>query len=371
MNNLSKLKDTYARRYGNEYVNIDGKTYSLDVVPTCSLMLDYKTGIGGFPYGAAVEVFGANKLGKSSSILYPLLGNVQKQGKIPAIIASEPRLVTDMDREWARAMGMEPDDALILYPDNEQEAFSMLRDLVFDDAVDYIGIDSLGGLGTAATAQKDGKTTKAYGISGPVTSVLNDIMPRLYKNNIGMCILNQQRQTGNFNGTTLYDSPGGEGLHHQMRMRIHLKPGGTRFQAAIDGEKILVGREIKAVFVKNNMAQASEKSATFNFFSIETEEYGLGVDRATDVVNTGILTGVIKKTGGWLEHDTFPENKSGEHKVNGAATAGQFLMENDRAYDVVRGQVLASMVRKEMQAQVDARGALEAAVMAEADDDNE
>ncbi|CAM6003647.1 unnamed protein product [Sphagnum balticum] len=280
--------------YGNDYVNHEGKKYHLDVVPTGSLMLDYKTGIGGFPYGGAVEVFGGNKVGKSSALLYPVLGNVQKQGRRVALIQVEPRFRTEEDKEWARKIGgFDPDDALILEPDHADEAFDMLRGLVFDHDVDYIGLDSLGALGNKSSAVKDGKV-KAYGISGATTSVLNDIMPTLYKQKQGLLILNQQRQSGAFNGNIIYDSPGGEGLHHNMMMRIQLRPNGKkRFFAQVDGDKVLVGRDLRAVFLKNNLSQAQEKTATFNFFFIETVDYGLGVDKADDVVNTGILTGVI------------------------------------------------------------------------------
>jgi recombination protein RecA len=372
MSNLNKLKEVYARRYGNEYVNVDGKKYSLDVVPTGSLMMDYKTGIGGFPYGGTVEVFGGNRIGKSSAVLYPVLGNVQKQGKIPALIQVEPRFRTEEDKEWARRIGgFDPDNALILEPDHADEAFDMLRDLVFDDVVQYIAIDSLGALGNRTSAVKDGKP-KAYGISGAVTSVMNDILPRLHKNKIGLLVLNQQRQTGQYNGTTMYDSPGGEGLHHNMMMRIQLKPNGKqRFNATVDGDTVLVGRDVKAVFVKNNLSESQEKTATFNFFFIETDKYGIGIDKAGDVVNTGVLTGVIKRSGAWYTHPTFPKIKSGESKINGVDATGTFLVENPDAYQQVRAEVLESMVRKELNAKAKLRDIKHANVSVEADTDED
>lgn len=370
-NSMSKLKISYAKKFGQESVNVEGKSYALEVVPTGSLMLDYKLGLGGFPYGGAVEVFGGNKVGKSSAIGYPVLGNVQKQGKIPAVIQVEPRFRTESDKQWARDVGgFDPDEALILAPDHADEAFDMLRELVFSNDVDYIMIDSLGALGNKSSAQENGKM-KAYGISGATTSVLNDIMPRLYKNRIGLLIINQQRQK-TIPGTTMisFDSPGGEGLHHNMMVRIQLKPAGEpRFHAVIDGEKVLIGRALKAAIVKHNMHKGAEgKTATFNFFNNETEDYPLGIDRATDVATTGILTGVIKKTGGWLEHESFPANKSGEHKLNGAAAAGAFLLQNEEAYERVRAEVLLEMTREVAQEDMKMRQKISAQQMAEATD---
>lgn len=346
---MSKLKTSYARKFGQESVNVDGKNYRIGVVPTGSLMLDYKLGLGGFPYGGAVEVFGGNKVGKSSAIGYPVLGNVQKQGKIPALIQVEPRFRTESDKQWARDVGgFDPDEALILEPDHADEAFDMLRELVFGNDVHYIMIDSLGALGNKSSAQENGKM-KAYGISGATTSVLNDIMPRLHKNKIGLMILNQQRQK-TVPGTTMvsFDSPGGEGLHHNMMIRIQLKPAGEpRFYSVVDTEKVLVGRALKAVIVKHNMHRGAEgKTATFNFFNNATEEYAVGVDRASDVANTGVLTGVFKKTGGWFEHSSFPANKSGDHKLNGIEAVGRFLLENPEAYAQVREEVLQVMKRE-------------------------
>jgi recombination protein RecA len=354
---LDKVRESAARAYGPSYVRLNGQKFNLNTVSFGSWMLDYKSGIGGAPFGHGVEIFGANKLGKSSAVAYPLLGNVQKMYLpwrdtlgVPCLIASEPRLVTPQDQEWARALGLEPNDLHVLYPDNVEEAGLMLRELVFGGPggkgqVDYIVIDSLGGMGNAAGTKEDGKK-KAYGISGETSSMLADIMPRLNKNNIGLMIVNQQRQSGSFNGNTTYDSPGGEALHHHMRMRMHIKPGKARYNAKIDGENIMVGRELICKFIKNNMSQGSEKSASFEFFHIKTEEKGFGIDRAQDVINVGKITGVIKG-GTWLEHPLFPETKSGEHKLNGKPAVAEFMRENPKAMEKIRADILEVMVRED------------------------
>lgn len=343
---LAVARKDALNKYGTEYVRLDNHTFSLDVVPSPSLMLDYKLGIGGFPYGAGVEVYGANRLGKSSAVLYPTLANVQKQGKLPCLIAMEPRLVTDADKRWALKIGLDPDGLHILYPDTVEDLFLMLRDLVFGNMVDYIGIDSLGGAGTASSAKEDGKK-KAYGISGETTDGLNAIMPRLYKNNQGLMIINQQRHDTSGMarpGMKLYESPGGEALKHHMRIRINLKPGANRYTTKIEGETVLVGRELIAHMKKNNMSEASEKKASFDFFHIETDQYGFGVDTTQDVINVGKITGVLKG-GTWIEHETFPNGK-----LNGKAKVGEFLRENPNAYQIIRQQVLEVMMQNELKA---------------------
>jgi RecA/RadA recombinase len=341
---LDKLRNSTANKFGPKYVNFGTNHYHLDVVPSPSLMLDYKTGIGGFPYGHAVEIYGANKIGKSSALAYGTLANVVKQDKVGVLLAVEPRMVTPEDREWSLALGLDPDEIVVEYPDNVQEAFNMLRELVFGpERPDYIVVDSIGGLGNESSGKEDGKT-KAYGISGEVTSGLNDLMPRLYKNNQGLMLLNQQRQApspAGRPGMKIFESPGGEALKHHMRIRIHVKPGKEKFTAKIDDDSILVGQELVCAFRKNNMSQSQEKTAKFNFFHVKTDDNEIGVDSAQDIINVGKLTGVLQG-GGWLEHHTFPG------KLNGKKAVREYLNENPQALDVIRHEVMSVMLEREI-----------------------
>jgi RecA/RadA recombinase len=361
---LAKIREQGIKRLTDKQVYDGSRLTKQDVVPTGSLMLDFKTGIGGFAYGHGTEVFGANKLGKSSAVLYPVLGNVQKQGRVPALIMSEPRMANLRDREWARKLGFEPDDAYIVYPKQAEEAFNELRGLIFGGLVDYVAIDSLGALGTASGAQTDGKQ-KAYGISGPTTSALNDVMQTAYLNNIGILIINQQRQSGTYNGNTLYDSPGGEGLHHHMRTRIQIKPS-DRYTAKVDGETVTVGRELTCKFVKNSMSEGDERSASFKFYNIASALGPVGIDVGNDIINVGKITGVIQGSG-WYEHPSFPKTKSGEHKLQGANGVSEYLQSNSEAMAHVRADVMAVMEQQEAEAAQRNAEALEAEIATEQD----
>jgi RecA/RadA recombinase len=347
---LDSARKSNESKYGKLYVNLGPEHYRLNVVPTPSLMLDYKTGIGGFPYGAGVEIYGANKIGKSSALGYGTLANVVRQDKLACLIAVEPRMVTPEDREWALSLGLDPDQILILYPDHAQEAFNMLRELVFgSDRPDYIMVDSLGGMGNESSSKEDGKT-KAYGISGETTAGLNDIMPRLYKNNQGLLLINQQRQApspAGRPGMRIFESPGGEALKHHMRIRIHVKPGSNRYTAKIDDESILVGQELVCMFRKNNMSQSQEKSAKFDFYHIATGDYGFGVDKTQDIINVGKLTGVLQG-GTWLEHPSFPGNKKDEHKLNGKKAVKEYLAQDPGAEAQIRQDVMTVMMEREI-----------------------
>lgn len=341
---LEQAKETTNKKFGVHSAALGNERYSFNVVPSPSLMLDYKLGIGGFPYRHMVELFGSNGLGKTSAIGYGVIANVQKEGKLPAIIAAEPTF----DAEWAQKIhGLDPDLLLINRPDNAEMAFEMLHDLVFDNLVDYILFDSVGALAAESETKEEGKK-KAFGISGVVTSGLNAIMPRLYKNNQGLLIINQQRQdtkTRAQAGVTMYETPGGEALKHHAMIRIQLKPGKDRYKVKIDGEDVMVGRELKCTFKKNKLAQAANKSAEFTFFNIETPEYGLGIDKTADILNTAKVAGVIEPAGAWLRHHAFPDGK-----LNGKKALTQYIQENPEVVNVIREEVLAVMVKNELEA---------------------
>jgi recombination protein RecA len=365
---LEAARNDTNKKFGDKAARIGNERYNFNVVPSGSLTLDYRLGIGGFPYGFAVEVFGSNGLGKTSAIGYSVLANVQKQGKLPAIIAVEPHF----DAEWAQRLhGLDPDLLLINHPDNAEEAFEMLHDLVYGGLVDYILFDSIGALASESETEEGGKK-KAFGASGVITTGLNVVMPRLYKNNQGLMLINQQRHNTKIRvkpgqGTPM-ESPGGEALKHDCQIRIQLKPGKQRYMAKIAGEDkpIMVGRELVASFVKNKMAQAVNTSARFDFFHIETEEFGFGIDKAADIIRVAKVAGVIEGSGAWLKHPSFPGGK-----LQGKNALEKYLAEHPEGAEVLRQEVLGRMVENELEAAEKNEQAIEAEITAEPEVDDD
>lgn len=341
---LDALKMSAIKAYGPRSAAFGSEHYVFNAVSTGSLMLDYKLGTGGAIYGGMIEVFGANGLGKSSALLYGTLANVQKEEKLAAIIAMEPIF----DKRWAVKLGLDPDFLLILRPNNAQEAFDMMRDLVFNTSIDFIGVDSLGAMGNESS-QKEGGRPKAFGISGEVTSGLNDIMPILYKENKGMMVINQQRQAGSANGNTFYESPGGEALKHHAWVRIQVKPGSKKYQVKIDGEDVLAGRELKCTFKKpSKVSHLLGKSAEFDFYTVEHPDFQnlIGIDQVGDYVKVAKVTGVFKSQGSWLEHPVFPKGK-----IQGVPKARKFFAKEPEAMESVRSDVIGVMIQQELEAQ--------------------
>jgi recombination protein RecA len=179
----------------------------------------------------------------------------------------------------------------------------------------------------------------------------------MWKNKQGLMILNQQRQdtkTRAQPGMVMYESPGGEALHHNMAQRIHLKPGRNRYTVAQGSGKdreteVLVGRELVCTFKKNKLAM-NTKAARFDYFHIPTEQYGFGLDKVEDIIRTCKVAGVIGGSAVWLEHHSFPKGK-----VNGKPGLAKALKANPEIEGVLREEMLAKM--REEQARLRAQAA--------------
>jgi recombination protein RecA len=268
---------------------------------------------------------------------------VQRDGRLPALIATEP----SFDAKWVERLGVDPELLLLQRPLHAEEAFEMLHDLVYENLVDFIVLDSLGALSSASESTDEGEKQKdfkkkAFGISGTVTAGLNAVMPRLWRNNIGLLILNQQRQDTKSRTSPgmgmQYDSPGGEALHHDAVMRIQLKPGKNRYLDKIDGEEVLAGRELVCQFKKNKVAM-NAKAARFDFFYLPTAKYDnkLGVDEVEDIIRTCKVSGVIQGAA-YLEHHSFPKGK-----VHGKPGLAKLLQDQPQIKDVLRAEVMDTM----------------------------
>jgi recombination protein RecA len=332
----SKAIKEYGIRAATTGIDKDYEYTKNNVVDTGSLTLNYMLGTGGWPYGAQVEVFGAESVGKTTILGYNALKNVQKAGGLTAIIATEP----DYDDDWVVQHGVDLRYNVTYFPDNGEEAFDQLRDLIFDNTVDYILFDSLGGLSSSKAIASD--KPQAYGDSALITWGVKRVAMRAKKNNIGVMYINQARDDtkSKFGGI---ESPGGRALKHMMRIRCQVKPGRDRFYSQVDGDKLLVGNAIRCVMKKNKAAEGLGKTAEFNFYHINTDgEHPFGIDVATDVITAGKLTGVIKVKGGWHHHSSFPGGK-----LNGLDKVEEYVLAEPKVVAKIKTEVMFEMEKRE------------------------
>lgn len=330
---IAALAAGFSKKYGHKSASIGSERVKLNVIPTGSLALDYMLGTGGWPLGHPIEVFGPPDIGKSSVIGLNAFRNAQKLGMGCALIALEP----GFDPVWAERNGVDTDKLIILRPDNGEEAFDMLFDLVAEPLIDLIVFDSIGAVVTASELAQDEIKSKVGGQSKLITDGVKRILIPAWKNEKCVIFINQVRDKIGSPVQGAYESPGGHALKHSAAVRVQLK--GKEIKERLDGNEVVVGRTITALAIRNKLCEGSKKRAEFDYYMLENDNHPLGVDIGKDVIASGIRTRVIEKAGAWFRHPSFPEGR-----LNGKDAVTEFLLANEDALQQVRDGVLDFML---------------------------
>lgn len=328
------------QKYGTKAGDTGASQYDLGITSTGVLALDYALGIGGWPEGHLVMVFGPPDIGKSSSLGLAAIREAQKAGKLCGIIALEP----NFDKQWAIKHGVIPDLVVIARPNTGEEAFEILIEWVEGDLVDFVLFDSLGAL-VGETEREEGAKARVGGASKLITDGTKRILMPCWKNRKTVLFMNQIRDDLNSRVPGMVKPPGGHGQEHASSIILQLKPGKDQYKLKIDGEEVLIGRTIVAVVKRNKLAQGSNQRAQFDFYQKEVDGYPFGIDTTEDVIATGMMTGVIRLDGSWYKYDGFPGGK-----VQGKKGVSQVIRDDPTLVDVIRGQVLARMFKARAEA---------------------
>ena len=292
----------------------------VSVISSGSLAIDCALGVGGFPRGRVVEIFGPESSGKTTLTLQ-LIAQAQKAGGYAAFIDAEHAL----DPTYARALGVDIDNLLVSQPDNGEQALEIASALVGTGAVDLIVVDSVAAL--VPRAELEGEMGDSHvGLHARLMSqALRKLTGHVARNGSCLVFINQLREKigvmfGNPETTT-----GGRALKFYCSVRVEVRRGAT----IKDGEKV-IGSRTKVKVVKNKVA-APFKEAEVDLI------HGEGISRESDLVDLGAAQGILEKSGSWFSY-------KGERIGQGRENARQFLREHSDT-----AQILEAELRKKLE----------------------
>ena len=284
----------------------DAKKVDVDVISTGSIYLDLALGVGGYPRGRIVEIYGPESSGKSTLCLHAV-AEVQKTGGVAAYVDAEHAL----DPEYAKKIGVKINDLLISQPDTGEQALEIVETLVRSAGVDLIVIDSVAAL--TPRAEIEGEMDQQHmGLQARLMShALRKLTANVAKTNTTVIFINQIRhKIGVFFGNP-ETTTGGLALKFYASVRVDIRRA-AQIQA---GEKI-IGNRTRAKVVKNKVAPPF-RTAEFDIL------YNEGISRQGDLINTGVTLGVVNKSGSWYN---FGDQKLGQ----GIDGSRQILKENPK-----------------------------------------
>ncbi|MBR3857201.1 MAG: recombinase RecA [Bacteroidaceae bacterium] len=295
---------------------------NIQVIPTGSIALDYALGVGGYPRGRIVEIYGPESSGKTTLAIHAI-AEAQKQGGIAAFIDAEHAF----DRFYAANLGVNVDELLISQPDNGEQALDIADQLIRSAAVDIIVIDSVAALTPKAELEGDMGDNKVGLQARLMSQALRKLTATINKTNTTCIFINQLREKigvmfGNPETTT-----GGNALKFYASVRLDIR----KSQSIKDGETI-IGNEVKVKVVKNKVAPPFRR-AEFEIM------YGEGICRVGEVVDLGVDFNILEKSGSWYSYNG---SKLGQGKE---ATKG-VLRDNPELCDEITAKIYEAMNAK-------------------------
>ena len=276
----------------------------VSVIPTGCLSLDAALGVGGFPRGRVVEVYGPESGGKTTMTLH-VIAEAQKLGGTAAFIDAEHAL----DPIYARKLGVDVDNLLVSQPDNGEQALEIAQELIRSNAVDIVVVDSVAALVPKAELEGDMGDPQMGLQARLMSQALRKLTAIVSKSRTCLIFINQIREKigvmfGNPETTT-----GGRALKFYASIRLDIR----RVQAIKEGDRV-IGSRTRGKVVKNKVA-APFREAEFDIL------YGEGISREGDLIDLGVEKGLLEKSGTWISF-------AGERMGQGRENARVFLKEN-------------------------------------------
>lgn len=294
----------------------DDSVEQVEVIPTGSIALNVALGVGGYPRGRIIEIYGPESSGKTTLAIHAI-AEAQKAGGIAAFIDAEHAF----DRFYAAKLGVNIDDLYISQPDNGEQALEIAEQLIRSSAIDIIVIDSVAALTPKAEIEGDMGDNKVGLQARLMSQALRKLTAAVSKTRTTCIFINQLREKigvmfGNPETTT-----GGNALKFYASVRLDIRGS----QAIKDGEEVL-GKLTKVKVVKNKVAPPFRR-AEFDIM------FGEGISHSGEIIDLGADLGIIKKSGSWYSYN---DTKLGQ----GRDAAKQCIADNPELAEELEGLIL-------------------------------
>ena len=318
---LSAVMDKIEKDFGKGAIMkmSSKKVDEVPVIPSGSITIDQALGIGGYPKGRVIEIFGPESSGKTTLAIHAI-AEAQKAGGIAAFIDAEHAF----DSAYARKLGVDIDELLISQPDNGEQALEIADHLIRSSAIDIVVIDSVAALTPKAEIEGEMGESKMGLQARLMSQALRKLTASISKTRTVCIFINQLRDKigvvyGNPETTT-----GGNALKFYASVRVDI----SKASVIKDGEEQM-GARAKVKIVKNKLAPPFRR-AEFDIM------YGEGISKLGEIIDLGVDNGIIKKSGSWF---SYGDQKLGQ----GRDAVKEALKNNDALRDEIETKVRAAL----------------------------
>jgi recombination protein RecA len=313
---LKKEMPTLIKKYGNQIVGNDNPLQNVEVIPTGSYELDDALGIGGYPEGRVIEIFGPESSGKSTLCLHAI-AEAQKKGGLCAYIDSEHAL----DPEYAKNLGVNLDELFISQPDSAEDSLNIMNDLASKGIFSLIILDSIAAMVPRAELDGEIGDSKMGIIARLMSQALRKLVSVAANNKCCLIFVNQIRmKIGVMYGSPV-TTPGGEAMKFASSIRLEVNKTSLK-----DGDEFY-GNKTRVKVIKNKMA-APFKIVEFDVL------YGTGIDKIGSLLNKAIDNNIVNKAGSWLTYKDI--------KIQGVDNFKELMADNRELFLEIESQVICS-----------------------------
>ena len=295
------------------------KVENVDVIPSGSISLDVALGVGGYPKGRIIEIYGPESSGKTTLAIHAI-AEAQKVGGIAAFIDAEHAF----DRFYAAKLGVDVDNLIISQPDNGEQALEIADQLIRSAAVDIVVVDSVAALTPKAEIEGDMGDNKVGLQARLMSQALRKLTATINKTNTTCIFINQLREKigvmfGNPETTT-----GGNALKFYASVRIDVR----KSTPIKNGDEVL-GNLTKIKIVKNKVAPPFRRCE----FDIM---YGEGISKSGEIVDLGVDAGILQKSGSWFSYE-------GTRLAQGRDATKQLMIDNPELTEEIEQKIMAKI----------------------------